>query len=519
MKAMQKPKLIYYNDARHYSFYRYDPPMSLHQLRQPVDELLGTAVDTLMYGLASGQTFFHDTKAGAAWGDVEGDHNHGVMWWRAAENARQAIAVGNDVLRVVVERAHEKGLQLLCSMRMNDGSDEANLYMMSRLKREHPEVMIGEDAGEAGAFATCEDYARADVREERLRLIEEVIGYGADGLEMDPYVGVFFKPSRARQSAAILTEFVREVRALFDRLGQERGQRLCLATRVYPTQEQNLSIGMDVGAWMREGLVDLVVPNPPGMMFCPDMDLNWLVQLAAVSDTWVYVPLGREPYDDRHHRLTIEMRRAAACNYIAMGVDGVYLADLPWPHDNDAYQTLREMGDPDIYARKAKQYLVPVREAPDEADNDAIAPRRHLPAELEQGTVATVAFVVSDRLRDAESDGEVKAVELNVRVVQYCPQDELTFAFNGATISPARCSHFYGGLVSYSAARGGLAQRIDTHYWFSFDLDSESVVEGVNELRVVMEKRFEPLSATRVLQTVELCLHYREPPTTVGGQM
>ena len=57
---MHKPKLIYYNDSRHYSFYRYDPPMSLHQLRQPVDEILGTGVDTLFYGLASGQTFLHD---------------------------------------------------------------------------------------------------------------------------------------------------------------------------------------------------------------------------------------------------------------------------------------------------------------------------------------------------------------------------------------------------------------------------------------------------------------------------
>ena len=76
---MKKPKLIYYNDGRHYSFYRYDPPMSLHQLRQPVDEVLGTGVDTLSYGLASGQTFFHDTRVGVQGGAAEGRHNHGVM--------------------------------------------------------------------------------------------------------------------------------------------------------------------------------------------------------------------------------------------------------------------------------------------------------------------------------------------------------------------------------------------------------------------------------------------------------
>ena len=78
---MQKPKLIYYNDARHYSFYRYDPPMSLHQLQQPVDEILGTEVDTLVYGLASGQTFLHGSHVGERWGEGIAAHNRGVMWW------------------------------------------------------------------------------------------------------------------------------------------------------------------------------------------------------------------------------------------------------------------------------------------------------------------------------------------------------------------------------------------------------------------------------------------------------
>ena len=513
---MKKPKLIYYNDGRHYSFYRYDPPMSLHQLRQPVDELLGTGVDTLAYGLASGQTFFHDTRAGVQWGDVEGRHNHGVMWWRAAENAKQAIAAGNDVLRVVVDRAREKDMQVLCSMRMNDSSTESNLYMMSRLKREHPEVMIGEEAGGGHPYAaTAENYALPEVREERLRLIEEVMSYGPCGLEMDPYIGVFFQPSQAREYAGILTGFVREVRAMLDRLGQERGERLCLASRVYPAEEKNLGIGMDVRAWMREGLVDLVVPRPPGQLFCPEMDIRWLLDAAGEAGTWVYVPHGREPYDDRHRSLTIEMRRAAASNFYAMGADGAYLSDLPWPHDSDSYQTLRELGDPDIYARKSKQYLVPVRDA----EPDEFAPERHLPKVLEEGVGAAVPFLVGDRLREAEADGEVDGVELQVRILQHCPEDELAFTFNGTEISPARTSHFYGGLVSYGAARGGLPERIDTHHWFSFDLPSAIVQEGLNELEVVLKCRYEPLQATRVLQSVELRIDYVEPFATVGGQM
>ena len=515
---MKKPKLIYYNDGRHFTAsYRYDPPMSLHQLRQPVDELLGTGVDTLAYGLASGQTFFHDTRAGVQWGDVEGRHNHGgdvVARRRECETGDRRPA--NDVLRVVVDRAREKDMQVLCSMRMNDSSTESNLYMMSRLKREHPEVMIGEEAGGGHPYAaTAENYALPEVREERLRLIEEVMSYGPCGLEMDPYIGVFFQPSQAREYAGILTGFVREVRAMLDRLGQERGERLCLASRVYPAEEKNLGIGMDVRAWMREGLVDLVVPRSPGQLFCPEMDIRWLLDAAGEAGTWVYVPHGREPYDDRHRSLTIEMRRAAASNFHAMGADGAYLSDLPWPHDSDSYQTLRELGDPDIYARKSKQYLVPVRDA----EPDEFAPERHLPKELEEGVGTAVPFLVGDRLREAEADGEVDGVELQVRILQHCPEDELAFTFNGTEISPARTSHFYGGLVSYGAARGGLPERIDTHHWFSFDLPSGLVQEGLNELEVVLKSRYEPLQATRVLQSVELRIDYVEPFATVGGQM
>lgn len=189
---MDRPRLIYYNDARHYSLYRYDPPMSLHQLRQPVDEILGTQVDLLSYGLASGQTFLHDSRVGLHWGEQVSSHNHGVMWWRAAENARRAIAAGHDPLRVVVDRAHEKGRRVVCSLRMNDAtsSQDGNDYMLGRLKREHPEVLIGAAAaGDHPYAATCANFELEAVQAERLAVIEEVCDrYGADGLEMDPYI-------------------------------------------------------------------------------------------------------------------------------------------------------------------------------------------------------------------------------------------------------------------------------------------------------------------------------------------
>ena len=175
---MRKPRLIYYNDARHYLMYRFDPPLNRHQLQSPVDEILGTGVDTLAFGLASGATFLHDSRVADKWGDAVADHDHGIMWWRAAKSLAAALAAGMDPLQVVVDRAHEKDIQVIASLRINDSGAPAgpnrNHYMLNRLKLSHPEYMIGEQDPDRPAVATCLDFAIDEVRQERLDLIDEL---------------------------------------------------------------------------------------------------------------------------------------------------------------------------------------------------------------------------------------------------------------------------------------------------------------------------------------------------------
>ena len=48
------------------------------------------------------------------------DPNHGFYFWLTAVNFQELIRTGNDPLRIVVERGHERGLQVWGSRRMND---------------------------------------------------------------------------------------------------------------------------------------------------------------------------------------------------------------------------------------------------------------------------------------------------------------------------------------------------------------------------------------------------------------
>ena len=55
------------------------------------------------------------------------------------------------------------------------------------------------------------------------------------------------------------------------------------------------------------------------------------------------------------------MTRAAACNYWAQGIDGLYLAHWfsYWPYEAPFYEKLRELPHPDVMAPKDKIYHIP----------------------------------------------------------------------------------------------------------------------------------------------------------------
>ena len=236
------------------------------------------------------------------------------------------------------------------------------------------------------------------------------------------------------------------------------------------------------------------------------------------------------------------MHRAAAANARAVGADGLYLSGLPWPHSEREYQVFRELGDPDVYRRKAKHYLLghrePIgpftaREAPRLRDRDSIlrfdtepepdpfSPERFLPIKLEEGNTAQVDVFVGDDLNAARVDGALRRLTLGVRIMQRCSEDRLTFRFNGRELplEGADIDSYYSGIAPHGAHRWGLPMRIWTHDWFHFSLSLELLMEGRNILEVTMDHRHEEMTADRVLHQVELRVEYKEPPLPRDSQV
>jgi uncharacterized lipoprotein YddW (UPF0748 family) len=128
-------------------------------------------------------------------------------------------------------------------------------------------------------------YANPGVRRFVVSLLKEMAGYDVDGVcllynrrpplvEYEPLVISGFKALYGldatkvedtderwlRYKATFLTQFMREVRRGMDEVALERNGRRLQVTAVVMGQKQNVYYGMDAETWIKEGLVDTLIP-------------------------------------------------------------------------------------------------------------------------------------------------------------------------------------------------------------------------------------------------------------------
>ena len=235
----------------------------------------------------------------------------------------------------------------------------------------------------------------------------------------------------------LMTDFVREAAK---RIRGRQGSPAQVGARVYPTEALNLKTGLDVRTWLRDGLVDYVVP----MLYLDfildaNMPIGWLVEAAHAVDASVYGML--QPYrfneSRRFHRpenASPEMMRAAAANFWAHDVDGLYTWFLPWPLGDTERSTLTELGDAGRVEEAGKHYFLR-RRCDDAEDYDYPA---NLPLEIpgaEPGRFFEIPFSIAD---DPTND-RVQSILLRIAVSNLVSRDQLEITLNGNPLQPGTC--------------------------------------------------------------------------------
>jgi len=480
---MRRRRTIYFNDARHYYLFVFEPPMRLIDAWRPIDEVAGTAVDTFVYGVERGDGLFYPSRVGLRFGDGGRPFEHAYQW-RSWENVQSLIERGLDPLTVLIDRAHRKGMDFFASLRM--GSYRA---------------MAPEHALKSGGRG----FAHPEVRAYLSAVLEELAtGYGVEGVELDfaaaPGGGPFWlRPEDVAEYTPVMTDFVREVAEMARSRPGEPGQ---VGARVYPTEELNLKTGLDVRAWLREGLVDFVVPLMyADFVLDANMPIGWLVDAAHESDVSVYGML--QPYHrDQSRRFyttenaTPAMMRAAAANFWEAGVDGLYTWFLSWPLGEAERSILAQLGDPDLVREADKHYFLRRRsEACSGHEYEAPLPLE-IPA-ADPGKRYGIPFAIAD---DTQSD-RVRRLVLRVALSNLVSADWLEVRLNGTPLDPGTCRR--DPIRSRDPYAG---QRLE------FDLRGARPQKGQNVLEISLLQRPAGLVGGVAVEDVEIIIEYGTYP-------
>ncbi len=513
---MRRPRLIYYNDAHHFHGKRVDPPVSIPKLRWPVDEITGTGVEMLSFGMGYGDVFFHNSKVGKSILQ-SADVIPSPIDWRIKAMARDAAAMGTDQMREVIGRGKQLGMPVLPSLKMNNGQGPG-AHRCGNFKAERGQEVCLREPPNEWAY----DFTHADVRAYKLDLIREMLDdYDADGIELDfLFFASYFRDEDVERGKRVMSDHVADVRSLAKEVGSQKGRDLTVMARVFGTEEENLRSGLDVRAWLDEGSLDIVVGEPSDSLFETWMpDATWLAKAAKDGGAAAYVRPPLRVYDERTASPDIEMYRALSHSLQSQGFAGMYLGYLYWPLRNVEQQILRDAAYPEITDRLNKRYILQPQETPKESSRglQSVVARRDLPAVLEEGKTASISVVIADDLEAAEKDHDLRRSVLMVRFANLCIEDEIEYRFNGERLDldDAELTDYRGVTIRAWSRLESFGNPIDASngfiaHWFRWKLQTGLLRQGENRLEVET-KRLEPSAGyERSVNGVEVQVRYNE---------
>ncbi len=418
------------------------------------------------------------------------------------------LAAGHDPYGIIVERLKSAGIRVVPNYRFNDhhGTPE----MWTPWERAHQEWSLGKDTGAWRTFTVVGDrgwreigdlrqmdYAVAGVRERRLGILREIAErYPIDGLQLDfgrsaPYVS---EPKRAK--APLLTQFIRDVRAMLDDVGRQRGQDLLLSAALpwdiaYCTAE-----GLDVKQWIDEGLLSYIAP---GEWFYVDYNIpysQW-VALTQGSHCKVYPMLmsnvtptaavnedKRVWLGDGYQQFDLPKIEALVESAYSQGMDGIMFYNFyVRAFGKDAYPFLRQWIDPVQIATLPRHYFYARRlnYLPTEHYSFGL-PDGYAPGEVEAftpfpldkiGDVLTYHFLFGSKLNGTRAAFQFKLRDLG-------DDDGVVVHLNGQVIAPDRVAFLPCQPPSEPAFRYVLWQAA---------LGSPALILGDNRLNVTLVKR------------------------------
>ena len=283
-----------------------------------------------------------------------------------AESMQILAGGGVDTIETVVEYGHRIGLEVHISQRMEAFQCCAPFeeYFTGDFYRDHPEWRCVDIDGREIARMS---YAFAGVRELLLSVFRELATrYDIDGINPifnrgapfllyeRPLVEGFREETGLdatqlaenderylRYRARVMSEFMAELRREMEAIGAARGRPLAISAHVLNDADSNLFYGLDLPAWIEQGLIDNLISYP---WRDAEIDVDYFVQLTG--DT----PVNYYP-DILPRAMSPAAYRSRALDSYAAGADGLCFWDTDGRHQRlKEWSMLRRLGHRDQLA-------------------------------------------------------------------------------------------------------------------------------------------------------------------------
>ncbi len=474
-------RLIFNNDGNEPVYYCKEATAA-ELLRSRTSALAGSQVDSIFYCTWSSGfgLFTHNTKVGQVFNTRE------AMF--ESNRTQEFLDKGIDPLQVMVEFAHQHGMELFWSMRMNDTHDGSKadygpvMFRANRLKQEHPDWLIGskDKPPRYGAWSAV-DFGRAEIRDLAFRYCEEVCQNNAvDGIELDFFRHAFFFKCSGRGEScggdelSQMSALVRQIRGMTEALGRKRNRPILLAVRVPDSVEYCRFIGLDLERWLADGLIDLLIVSGYTQL----NPWEYSIQLGHRYGVKVYPSLDESRVRDetaRKLRGSLATYRGRALNVWSSGADGVYLFNFFDP----ASPLWRELGDPTELRKLERHYFASVRgvggmPVPHQTFMHVPTLNPAIPIPVRPEKTARIEFQVGENISGKD---ERNRVALRLLFKQPPEPKSLSAVLNGKELA-------------VGAVRAG---------WLEFDGQGSLLRQGANVLEISCQKQ-----ATTALSLLDL---------------
>ncbi len=335
--------------------------------RKLVDPLAKGGIDIIEWGLSTGSPLSYNTHVGHLFGEGLTDKQWKMVRkgdFRVYHNLKTLIDSGNDPFEVAIERAHKLGIKIFGRLILNKEYGPVGSWtwqiLTDNFNKQHPEYRIP-----GSVFL---DFAHKEVRERKLAILREIATqYQCDGIMLDFIPSFFF--ANPEKGKSIMTQFVRKIRKMLDKIGASRGRRLEFMVRIpYRKKYQKC---LDWKRWMKDELIDYisVYTNwPSGDYFDVRMDefVSYRNQIGSKCRVYGHIwqalglidtdpsPTGKKRYGKPKTR---GMFYAQALIHNRVGCDGIELG-FASPQQWKAFYG--ELGTPEKIEFADKRYMVDV---------------------------------------------------------------------------------------------------------------------------------------------------------------